>query len=163
VQQPTRSRDMTKPRRRIGVVCRRRRDGLGVGAPSGFLVSAVICSGDRPWALTPWSSAGCPAALRPSAIRSAVSPVAPCLLAHATRIDISIAGIGDTAEKFGGLAHDMFFLFGSPADRVGPVALRPRLTSGLPLSTSEAAGRTTISPTVSVHITRSTRSAQAFG
>jgi hypothetical protein len=28
-------------------------------------------------------------------------------------------------------------LFGSPADRVGPVALRPRLTSGLPLSTGE--------------------------
>ena len=30
-----------------------------------------------------------------------------------------------------------FLRFGSPADRVGPVVLRPRLASGLPLSTSE--------------------------
>ena len=35
-----------------------------------------------------------------------------------------------------------FFPFGSSADRVGPVALRPRLASGLPLSTSEVRWQT---------------------
>jgi hypothetical protein len=70
------------------------------------------------------------------------------VLACATRIDISVAGNDDNVEELGGLAaaelgglaHDIS-LFGSPADRVGPVALCPRLTSGLPLSTSEARRR----------------------
>jgi hypothetical protein len=44
---------------------------------------------------------------------------------------------------------------GSSADRVGPVALRPRLTSGLPLSTSEARRRGQYpSQLGSVYITR---------
>jgi hypothetical protein len=36
-------------------------------------------------------------------------------------------------------------LFGGPADRVGPVALRPRLAPGLPLSTSGCSASATLS------------------
>ena len=42
-----------------------------------------------------------------------------------------------TPARFLAAKTMMCSLVGSPADRVGPVALRPRLTSGLPLSTSE--------------------------
>jgi hypothetical protein len=52
-----------------------------------------------------------------------------------------MAGNGKRAGQLGGLAHETFSLFGSPADLVGPVALRPRLTSSLPLSAGEACRR----------------------
>jgi hypothetical protein len=39
-------------------------------------------------------------------------------------------------------------LFGGLADRVGPMALRPRLAPGLPLSTSECSVRLTLTKTV---------------
>jgi hypothetical protein len=48
--------------------------------------------------------------------------------------------------------HMICPLFGGPANRMGPVALRPRLTLGLLLSTSEARQRGQPSPTgVGVH------------
>jgi len=39
-------------------------------------------------------------------------------------------------------------LFGGPADRVGPMALRPRFAPGLPLSTSGCSVRFTLTKTV---------------
>jgi hypothetical protein len=35
--------------------------------------------------------------------------------------------------------HSTSLLFGSPADQLGPVALRPRLSTGLPLSRRRSA------------------------
>ena len=109
---------------RLSVTVTAPRSPVIVVVPVGALFSGAVAATDR--------------VVRPPVREKVVLVSPPAAEAGRAVAPIIAAATASEPKNVVDLRMMCFFLFGSSADRVGPVALRPRLASGLPLSTSES-------------------------